>query len=1430
MLRNKILNMMLVVLLILAVLLPAGFTTAIEDYNNNSYLLEEKSEIAEAKISSEVKESIETFSDDEPIEILILLKEQTDTARVAEKARQKIPPWASAQQQKMQSRAAVVNALQDTADRTQGNLISYLAREQGLGKVEEYKSFFIVNIIYARVTAGVIEEISRRPEVDQILPDAKIELIEPVVELEEAEISDNASTLSMGSVEWNIDLVGAPEVWNKYGIDGTGVVIGIIDTGVHWEHEALKKKWRGYNPVDPNNADPIYSWFDAVEESILPVDDVGHGTHVTGIALGSDPENENPIGVAPGAQWIAARAFNEWGGSDSWILAAAEYMLAPTDENGVPNPEMAPDIINNSWGSTSPGLREWFRPMVQTWRDADILPVFAAGNDGPDEGTVNAPANYPESFAVGATWYYNLATFSSRGPSPYNEPDDLKPDICAPGLGIRSSVPDGYDGASGTSMAAPHTAGVAALLLSSDYALDINQIETLMINSAVPLFDANYPEYPNYGYGYGLINALDAVCFSQEGYGKIIGEVVAGEENEPVPGALVTVKETGRSVQVNPADGTFTLYHQTGQDLTLQVESYGYNTSKFVFNLDDGEILDLGIITLQEASLVMGQIVDLDYNPLKATVAVLETGYTFNTNPLDGSFSFYHPSGEGWTLQLTSYGYSTFQQQFNLEENEELDLGYIVLHEAPTGTLSGTVVDKVSGEPVAGAAVTLVDVPDTTYSHTAADGSFQLNDIYEGSYTVWASEDIYHTASAQAVVTGDATTELHFELEQYNLVAKFEADIINGQVPLDVQFTDTSIGVPEGWAWYFGDEKFSDQWIEMTDQAEWEGRSNHQAVVLPDGNIVLMGGKNDLNSRNRDVWRSTDQGITWEQMTASAEWSRRSNFSCIALPDGSIVLMGGYIPNLGYMNDVWRSTDQGVTWSLMTEEPGWESRIRAKSVVLPDGSILLLGGSGLDESGQITLKDVWRSFDQGASWKELNTVIPGLGTPLVLPDGSIVLLGSNDVWRSNDYGTTWEHINEEPEWVTRSGYGGFRGSHSSVVLPDGSIVIMGGFDRYDNSHQNDVWRSIDQGGSWSLINENSEWAKRSSHTSLAMPDGSVVIIGGEGSDNNVLSDVWRWETAGSSNKDPSHTYNEPGIYQVVLQVYNKEDYHGARFLDLITVGSSKHIISASSSPVEGGTVSGGGSYEYGEVVTVTAHTAEGYYFLNWTEEGVVVSEYEEYSFTAAADRTLVANFEIKITDYDFELWLSRGWNLVSVPLWTENIDVEDADIEAWLTFLDGRWTSEGVEAELANPAQAVFIKTKQPTVLGFKWKEMRPEYEFARQGLTEGWNLISSGMQASYNTILAHERFDGVEGLTQIYAPNAFNERKDNDYFMPWHHQLISLLDGEGQPEEEMFPFDGYWVYLRGDSTDYSTLVSPELPARGELESVHIHAAYWSGD
>ncbi|PAV27584.1 peptidase S8, partial [Virgibacillus profundi] len=341
-------------------------------------------------------------------------------------------------------------------------------------------SYYIVNGIAVTATKEVAEKIATFAEVEKILPNETRELFTTV--------SKNAKTpqSEIANVEWNVERVGAPAVWDM-GFDGTGTVVASIDTGVQWDHPALKEKYRGYD-AETGEVDHDFNWYDATANQETPYDDQGHGTHVTGTMVGSEPDGENQVGVAPGAKWIAVKAFTAAGGTDADLLDAAEWILAPTDADGNTRVDLAPDVVNNSWGG-GPGLDEWYRDVVQNWRAADIFPEFSAGNTtltnpgGP--GSIATPANYPESFATGATDANDdLASFSLEGPSPYE--GDIKPDISAPGVNIRSSVPGGaYEGGwNGTSMAGPAVSAVVALLIEADASLTVDELEEIIMNTA----------------------------------------------------------------------------------------------------------------------------------------------------------------------------------------------------------------------------------------------------------------------------------------------------------------------------------------------------------------------------------------------------------------------------------------------------------------------------------------------------------------------------------------------------------------------------------------------------------------------------------------------------------------------------------------------------------------------------------------------------------------------------------------------------------------------------------------------------------------------------------------------------------------------------------------------------------------------------------
>ena len=294
-------------------------------------------------------------------------------------------------------------------------------------------------------------------------------------------------------------------------------------------------------------------------------------------------------------------------------------------------------------------------------------------------------------------------------------------------------------------------------------------------------------------------------------------------------------------------------------------------------------------------------------------------------------------------------------------------------------------------------------------------------------------------------------------------------------------------------------------WVQQTASAGWDARDQPASVVMPDGSIILTGGNTTTGYRN-DVWKSVDNGVTWTQLVANAPWSARCGHGCVAAWDGSIILMGGFDQVVGNLNDVWRSTNQGLTWTQMVVNAGWEGRYYFSCVPMPDGSIVILGGSGVST---MLANDVWRSTDKGSTWTQMTAAAEWSEREFLssvsLLDGSIVMMGGsdiygtmmNDVWRSTDKGATWTRLTDNAWWSPRY-------AHTSVATPDGTIVMMGGWDT--NGLKNDVWKSPDGGSTWMQLTTNGGWAARCSHTSVILPDGSIVLMGGN---DPLKNDVWR---------------------------------------------------------------------------------------------------------------------------------------------------------------------------------------------------------------------------------------------------------------------------------------------------------------------------------
>ena len=476
-------------------------------------------------------------------EFLVMLREQGDLR------------GAAALSSKAEKSAFVMDALRSTAERSQRSVLDFLA-----ARGAEHRSFWVANMVWVRGGSSLVEELAARGDVFHIYANPRVRFEGPVA-------SGPAPDFPAvpDAVEWGVMKVHAPEVW-ALGYTGQGVVVGGQDTGYDWTHPAIKGKYRGWNGSTGNHN---YNWHDSIHsgggscgaDSDEPCDDHSHGTHTMGTMVGSAGANQ--IGVAPGAKWIGCRNMDQGVGTPTTYSECFEWFIAPTNLAGTnPDPTKAPHVINNSWGCppdegcTDPTV---LQTVVENTRAAGIEVVVSAGNAGSGCSSVqDPPAIYDASFSIGATDSSDdIAGFSSRGPVTVDGSGRMKPDVSAPGVDVRSSVPGGgYANFSGTSMAGPHVAGVVALLLSGYPALvnDPDAIEALLTASALPRTTSETcggvpgSEIPNNTFGWGRVDALAA--FTAD-----LAIVQTDAPDPTVPGTPVTYTLTVTNLGPGSASG-----------------------------------------------------------------------------------------------------------------------------------------------------------------------------------------------------------------------------------------------------------------------------------------------------------------------------------------------------------------------------------------------------------------------------------------------------------------------------------------------------------------------------------------------------------------------------------------------------------------------------------------------------------------------------------------------------------------------------------------------------------------------------------------------------------------------------------------------------------------------------------------------------------
>lgn len=289
----------------------------------------------------------------------------------------------------------------------------------------------------------------RETSVAKVLPAPDLRLIKPVA---------MTPKKPAPGYSWGLKRLGIDKL-HAQGYIGEGILIGHLDTGVDAGHRALKGAVHSFAEFDA---------LGALIEDAAWVDSGSHGTHTAGTIAGREVQGVQ-FGVAPGAQLVSGMVI-EGGNPLPRILGGMNWVVGKQVR-----------ILNMSLGLI--GTSDWFLPVTRILRAKGILPVFAVGNEGP--GSSRYPGNYAEALSVGAIDGNDLVAQFSSSQQFVRKQDPVVPDIVAPGVEIVSCVPGGgYEAMSGTSMATPHIAGLAALLMQAVPSASIDAIESAIFRSS----------------------------------------------------------------------------------------------------------------------------------------------------------------------------------------------------------------------------------------------------------------------------------------------------------------------------------------------------------------------------------------------------------------------------------------------------------------------------------------------------------------------------------------------------------------------------------------------------------------------------------------------------------------------------------------------------------------------------------------------------------------------------------------------------------------------------------------------------------------------------------------------------------------------------------------------------------------------------------
>ena len=495
-------------------------------------------------------------ADDEKIRIIVIMKSQYDRAQLNRRADYFV--------NRAERREFVVNELKEFSNASQYDLRRQLAEMQRNGMTNEPTILWMANALSVDANKTAIENLAQRNDIAMMgyaiernwLPDG-----------EEARPASATREITP-----NVIQVGANQVWET-GYTGQGVVVAVIDTGVNYNHvDVADHLWDGGEEF-PHHGYDVYN------NDNNPMDDQGHGSHCAGTVLG-DGTAGSQTGMAPDATLMAVKCLNSQGGGGADPIAAGIQWAV---EHGC-------DLFSMSLGIASSTIpeRTLLRNMCVAALDAGVVAAIAAGNEGnstwqyPIPNNVRVPGSCPPpymdevqgqnpgdltcSVCIGAVDYNDAAAyFTSRGPVtwtnttfgdyPYQPGIGLiRPDVCAPGVDIKSldyQGNNGYTSMSGTSMATPCAAGCMALMLSKDINLTPADVCRILEETAVPLSEGKSNTF-----GFGRINvvaAMEAIQLGAIRYNSFTINDPLGNNNHHLnPNEAVTMSVTMQNFTEDP--------------------------------------------------------------------------------------------------------------------------------------------------------------------------------------------------------------------------------------------------------------------------------------------------------------------------------------------------------------------------------------------------------------------------------------------------------------------------------------------------------------------------------------------------------------------------------------------------------------------------------------------------------------------------------------------------------------------------------------------------------------------------------------------------------------------------------------------------------------------------------------------------------------